>query len=129
MAIEDAVSTILQEDVGVSALVVKRITPMVAPESPVYPCIVYLFVSETVPNAMGKTTDLVRRRLQVDCWGDTPTDAQTLADAVITALDRYSGTAASIVIQDIYRLGVNDIFDFEARKFKRAVDFDVVFEE
>jgi hypothetical protein len=133
--IEDALFTHLSADAGVSALVVARIYPMLAPESPTYPFIVYHAISETVPYAMGGpgSTDVVRRRYQFDCYGVDPTTARKVAAAVTTALDRFSGTViytgGSTMIQDVYRQGINDIFDFEARKFKRAVDLEIIYVE
>lgn len=133
MAIEDGLFAVLSGNTGVNALVgtdPSRIYPVLAPESPTYPYIVYHDISEVVPNAMGSgTTDIVRRRYQFDCYGETDTDCRTLAAAVIAALDRYQGTSSGVVIQDVYRMGVTDIFDFEARKFKRAVDLEIVYTE
>jgi hypothetical protein len=130
--IEDAVYTHLAADSGVAALVVKRIYPGLAPESPTYPLIVFRFISEISHPAMGGDVGIVERRLQVDCWDETATGAQQLGDAVTTALSRFMGTVTytggSTVIEDIYRDGVMDLFDEHARKHQRAVDFKVIYQ-
>ena len=135
--IEDAIFKVLSTTSGVTSIVGSspaRIYPILAPEVPTYPFIVYHAISEVVPNAMGSgTTDVVRRRYQFDCWDKTGTGAQMLADAVTAALDRYQAdvvySGGRTLISDVYRLGVQDIFDFESRKWKRAADLEIVFVE
>ena len=132
MALEDALTTVLAADPGVSPLVAARIFPGVVADNPAYPYISHHVISETTASAMGADVGCLRRRVQVDCFGETATSARTVALAVAAALTRFRGTVnytgGSTVIEDIYRLGVNDNFDFAARKFKRSVDFDVVFD-
>ncbi|MDE2103672.1 MAG: DUF3168 domain-containing protein [Patescibacteria group bacterium] len=131
--IEDAIFTVLSTNAGVVAIVAARIYPALLPQEPIYPALAYTFISESTLPAMGVDMTSVRRRLQVSCWDLTMTGAQALADAVTTALSRYqatvTGTWGSITIDDIYREGIHDLFDEQARKFHRVVDFEVVYEE
>lgn len=130
--IEEALFKLLSTDSGVSAIASTRVYISLMPESPTFPAIVYRMISEKTFPAMGADVGIVRRRMQVDCWGETATDARNLADAVIAALSRYSGTVTytggSTVISDIYRDGVIDLYDEHARKFQRAVDFIVFYQ-
>jgi len=130
--IEEALNTVLEANSAVVALVSGRIYPVLAPEPPQYPFIAYTLASETNYSAMGTDAGTLRRRYQFDCYDKTATGASNLADAVKAALLRYRGTVnytgGSTVIRDIFALGQVDLFDFEARKFKRAVDFDVVYD-
>lgn len=137
--IEDGLFEILSQASAVTAIVGTnpvRVYPLLAPEPPTYPFVAYSLVSETNSSAMGSDTGVLRRRMQMDCYDTTAKGARVLADAVKTALKRYRGTvnygtgptAGSVTIQDIFILGQTDIFDFEAKKFKRAVDLDVVFD-
>lgn len=132
MALEDAVFTLLKDDAGVDALVAGRIYPVLAPEPISYPFIAYHIVSDTSAHAMGQDVGVRRRHVQVDCVDESATGARKLADAVSAALSRFMGTVnytgGSTVIEDVYSLGMNDNFDFEARKFKRSVDFDMVYD-
>lgn len=130
--IEDAIYTHLAANAGVAALVGTRIYPILMPESPTYPAVVYRFLSEITYPAMGADTGITHRRMQVDCWADTRTGAQQLGDAVTSALSRFMGTVSytggSTVISDIYRDGVMDLFDEHSRRFQRAVDFIVMYQ-
>lgn len=133
--IEDALVTIASADAGVSALIgdPPRFYAGLAPEQPTYPYCVYYLISGQTPNAMGQSTDLERRRYQVDCWGKTATDAITLADAIEKAFDRYSGVVNpgpnQTTVQAIFKLGPADVYDEQARRFKRSVDLDVCYQE
>ncbi|MGA9851843.1 MAG: DUF3168 domain-containing protein [Gammaproteobacteria bacterium] len=131
--IEDAIFTVLNTNDGVSALIDGRIYPALLPQEPTYPALTYTFISETPSPAMGADIGIVRRRLQVSCWAVSMTGAQGVADAVTTALSRYMGTVTgdwgSMTIEDVYRMGVHDLFDEQARKFQRAVDFEVIYQE
>src|SRR5690348_2907102 len=121
-------------NVLIGALPDTRFYLVLAPQQPTYPYCVFHLISETVPNAMGPTTDLIVRRYQVDCWAKDQTAAAVLAKAVTDCFDRYSGALtpsgfSQTTIQDIYRKGGTDIFDAEARRFKRSVDLEVWYQE
>lgn len=135
--LEQALFQKLTTDATVGPLVGnERVYPVIAPEPPVYPYICFPLVSQQRYSAMGADVSPRRRRVQVDCYAEDPDQAAALAAAVENALVRFSGTvnwgsgptAGSLVIEDIYQLNLTDLFDFEARKFKRAVDLDIVFD-
>src|SRR5579872_2817870 len=130
--LEQALFIKLTGDSTVNGMVSGRVYPLLAPEPPTYPFIAYTVVSQTRYSAMGADISPRRRRVQVDCYGKTAADARNLAAAVENALVRFQGTVSwtggSLVIEDIYQTGLTDLFDFETRKFKRAVDLDIVFD-
>ena len=131
--IEDAVYTVLSANTGVTGIAANHIYPALLPQEPTYPALTYTFISEVTVPAMGTDIGIVRRRLQISCWDLTITGAQTLADAVTTALSRYQGTVTgswgTLTINDVFREGVHDLFDEQARKFQRAVDFEIIYQE
>lgn len=62
----------------------------------------------------------MRRRLQVNCWGDTYAAATTLADLVRAALDTDTDDIELITAENI-----SDFKDAEASKYRRIVEFFV----
>lgn len=68
-------------------------------------------------------------RFQLDCFARTAEETDTLAAAVRTLLDNYSGTSSSVVIDRIYFDGEHDtvesIEDEGAREdyFRRSQDY------
>jgi hypothetical protein len=76
----------------------------------------------------GGSTGLEEARFQVTCWATSPDGAIALAAAVLTALDGYTGTAGSQVVQFIELINRYDIpnlspADESQREFGKALDF------
>lgn len=101
---EGALFSILSDDATVSGLVGARIYPDVLPQGVLYPALRYQRIS--TPRAQWRTIDTGRSdyanpRFQVDAWALTRSQALTLGQAVLAALDGFRGTAASLTIQAI----------------------------
>jgi len=128
MSSEAAIYTILAADGPTAALVGTRIYPVYAPQAAVQPMVVFTEVSSTRDYSTGGSTGLEVTRFQVTCWATSPDGAIALAAAVLTALDGYSGTAGSQVIQFMELISRYDIpslspADESQREFGKALDF------
>jgi len=77
----------------------------------------YQFISEVNSRHHGGT-DMVRRRLQVSCWGRTYAAAITLADSVKAALDLNQTNIELITAETI-----SDFIDEESALYRRIVEF------
>ena len=130
MAFGDAIYSILNGDATVTAITSSRIYPLRIPQGAALPAITYFIVSGDPFNTRdGAVTDNFDS-FQVSCFTDAnTTDAyktlQSLYDAVLGALERYSGTAASTVIHTITYLGHTDLYEEDAGVYHRAIDFRI----
>lgn len=103
-----------------------------APDSPGSKWVVYHMISDLPHNTKGAASDFNKYRFQVDCYGRTYSDADTLAASVKSAMDEYSGTVSSVVIDHIYfdgeYDGVQSIEEMESRQdfFRRIQDYIVI---
>lgn len=89
------------------------------PQGAAIPGMAYQFISEVnYPSHSG--AGLVRRRLQVACWGTTRAAANTLADSVKSSL-AYNKTN----IELIEPLNLMDFEDPESKLYRRIVEFYV----
>lgn len=79
----------------------------------------YQFISEINMRHHGGS-DMVRRRLQVSCWGRTYAAAITLADSVKAALDLNQTNIELITAETI-----SDFKDVESELYRRIVEFYV----
>lgn len=79
----------------------------------------YQFISE-VPMRHHGGNDMVRRRLQVSCWGRTYASAITLADSVKAALNLNQSNIELITAETI-----SDFIDEKAQLYRRIVEFYV----
>lgn len=98
----EAVYARLAAVTGVTDLVGTRIYGGQAPQNPTAPYVVYQEISQHRPSAMGADVGKVRARVQVDSRAVTYKGAKQLANAVQVALQRYSGTSASIEVSAVF---------------------------
>lgn len=100
--IHDALYSRLSGFAGLTALVSTNIFPRQLPQNVAYPACTYFKVSGPRDSTMGSDSGIVHARFQVSSWGSTVTSAQDVAEQVRKALQRFRGTLASVVIQDIF---------------------------
>ena len=72
------------------------------PQTPSIPAIVFNVESTERQSAMSADTGVVRADISVVCYSTNADDAETLAAQTRAALQRYSGTVASMVILDCF---------------------------
>jgi hypothetical protein len=89
----------------------------------------YRMISNLPYNTKSGVSSFDWYRFQIDIFARTYAECDTLAAAVRTAMDDYSGTASSVVIDRIYFDGewdtVESVEDEEAREdyFRRSQDY------
>ena len=98
---------------------VGAVYPLQMPTGATLPAMVYQFISE-VPTRHHGGADMVKRRLQVACWGKTYAAAVTLGDSVRSALDLNQTNIELITAENI-----SDFKDPEAELYRRIVEFYV----
>ena len=94
-----------------------RVYPVVAPALPTSPFMVYERISAIPQNSMSETASLINSRVQIDVYSQTYSEAQTVAAAVVTAMNGWS-------YQNV-RLMSRDLFDFETRLHGVSADFSI----
>lgn len=122
-----AIYNILVNDVTVSGLTT-RIYPVVAPQNAANPCIVYNIDTTPEDDKDGRPTIFyidVQIDVYTDHGGGGYSDNETLSQAVIDALDRYSGTNNGLVIDTIILEGREDFYDPEAESYRTMIDVRV----
>jgi hypothetical protein len=107
-----------------------RVYPQIGPQGAAYPFVAYeVFDGERYP-CMGSDGDIVRPRVRLHLWDDDNAGAHSLDAQVRAALQRFSGSAGGVVIDDIFIIpGGQDIWDEEARAWHLVRDFDVICRE
>ena len=96
-----AIYSILSSDSDVNAIVGTRIYPQVAAQGAAFPFLVYVLqdTSPSYTKSGVSTLDEVRYDIVAAC--ETYAQASDLTNKVRTALDRYTGTVAGVVIDSI----------------------------
>lgn len=120
---------LLTTDAGVSALVGNRVFPAVMEQGVTMPAICYTIISAGRISALIQDTDLVETLVQVDCYSETYPQARDVHQAVRAAMQRYQGTNAGIVIDDVVVEDERDIREEETKLFRTSVDYLFTFRE
>ena len=102
MIIGDAIYNILSNAAPLTALVGTKIYPVSAPQTTAFPFVVYSIGGGNVTDQKDGSSPIDDNGLEIDCYAKSYRDAHGVANAIRTALDDYSGTAAGIVIRRIY---------------------------
>lgn len=123
--LEEALVSALEGHAGLSALIGSRIYPLMIPQGAALPAVTYQRVSGERIHAMVDDPGLASPRIQVDAWGSTYASAKAVAAQVIDCLQRWSGTAETVVVQDSYFQGDQDIYDPETERWQVSMDFIV----
>jgi len=121
--IEDAIYSKLSGTSGITALVGRRIYPVVLPQKCKLPAITYDKVSDPQIHTMGSESNPCHPRFTIHVWGETLKNVIDIAEQVKTALKYYTGTIASMIIQRIYYDNETDIYEPQTETYHRALDF------
>lgn len=91
MTIETDFYAALSADPGVTALVGDDVYNLRVPEETTTPFVWFQTVAGTAYNVLNGAPSIERKLIQVNCIGRTPDQAQSVAEAVKTALQGYTG--------------------------------------
>lgn len=118
--------TFLNAQAGITALITTRIYPLKLPQSVVLPCLSFQLVSEPREYTLDKAS-IPNALVQFDCWGTTYLEANTLADALATVLDAYTGAVGSITSLGFIQRSRQDIYESETNEFRVSLDYSFMY--
>lgn len=104
--LDAAIYQLLTGHPEIAAVAGTRVYPSRAPDEATLPYLVYLDMAE-IDRArdLDGVGGLRQARVQVDAWASTATGAKRLGDAVVAALEDYTGTIAGVTIADVELIG------------------------
>lgn len=102
MNAEKALFAMLAADSPLTAIIGTKKYPAIVPIGTALPFLRYSVVATTRQRAAVSNPGLVNVLFQIDCFADNYLASKTLANAVRAALERKSGTYASVTVQDVY---------------------------
>ena len=130
MGLEAAIVTTAEAHAGLTALIGTtpntRLYPAVSAQRRTFPCVTYRVVSETREEAMGTTSDIVRRRVEFqvhDNSANAYSDVVDVSAQLVSCFNRFSGTVSGFVIHEAFIDSVQDLgYDLDPDVYTRAVD-------
>lgn len=123
MAAEAALAQRLLSATGVTALVGTRVEPLLLPDNASYPSVVYRTFDREPTSTFADDVALSATSIEVESYGTTYASARATADAVKSALQRWSGTVAGIVVDHVFYEDETADYDSEARVFVISQDY------
>ncbi len=123
--VHDAIYGILVADSTVTDEVSTRIYPVASPQETTNPCIIFDVSSQEPIYSKDGAAGVTKSFVQLDVIvNDSPREGYRIAGVVKTALDQYSGTIASVVIDNIQFDGIDDAgFDSERNEYQISSGF------
>ena len=125
MSAESSLRAALLAAPAVSALVGTRVYPMLLPQNPTLPAIVFQRISAVPDHLLGEQGWRAPCRVQLSLWAATYDAMRTLTIAVEAALRGYSGSGLRLV----RLLNLTDDYEPETKLYRMIADFRVIPEE
>lgn len=96
-----AIYSILTGDSDVNAIVGTRVYPQIAAQEAAFPFVVYVLQDTSPSDTKSGVSTLDEVRYDIVVASETYAEASDLTNKIRTALDRYTGTVAGVVIDSI----------------------------
>jgi L-2-hydroxyglutarate oxidase LhgO len=130
MTIPATLRAILLADATVSGLVSTRVYPVKLPQSPTMPAMVITLVGGQDVISHSGPAGVENPTFQIDFYGETYSQMDSLYEAGKDALNGYSGLINGQNVQGIFLVQKRDLpYDDDASLYRRTVDFSIWNEE
>ncbi len=127
--IQQAIFSQLTNFAGLSALIAARAYPLMLPQNPTLPAVVYQIISNEREELHGGQTGDARPRFQITCWAATQAAVAAVATQVRLAVMSMAASVASVTIKGTYNAGETHIYEPDTKRYGVALDFFVAHEE
>lgn len=128
-AASDGVYAYLQTLPGFTALAGDRVYPVVAPQEPVKPFVVYEEISLLPDRTVDGMLDRTRARIRFSCYSGSYTEAKAIARQIRLAFKDYKGAMGGTNVTDSGFLNEADIWEPDSELFGIAVDVSITSED
>lgn len=121
--LQEGIYNLLTNTPAITSLIGPRITFVVLPTNPTFPCLTVTdisMVTESLLQGPGSTF----KRIRFDCWGRLYTDAKNLQKALHALFDGFTGTLSDgTVIQETSLGNEIDFYESDNRVYRSMTEF------
>jgi len=125
MSIEADMVTYILTLTSITDIIGARIYYQKLPEVPTLPAIVYNRISSPRSRTHDGDSNLSKPRIQYSCWGETPENVMSLADAFEDEFKSFSGTAGSSTVYATIVENRLSLIDEESKFYHIPIDLMV----
>ncbi len=101
MEIEEALTTYLLAQTGLTSLIDRRLHSDYLPERATYPAVVWINVSDVKLHSLSGQLSLTSPMIQYTAYATTKAQAKTVANQLTLALNDFQGTMSGVEVQYI----------------------------
>jgi len=112
-----AIYSILTTDSAVSAIVSSRVYPQIAAQGAAFPFVVYVINDITPSDTKSGVSTLDEVRYEILAVAENYAESADLNEKIRTALDRYTGTVAGVVIDSIQFTELDTDYDIASETY------------
>lgn len=123
--IENGIQNRLSGFAGLIALVGTRIYASHLPQTPTFPCVAYRKVGGMPRQLLSASTTMYDTDIEIGCFAKSYDSANSVAEQVVSALHRYSGTNDSVVIVDCVLNNISNDYESELEIFEVTLSFKI----
>lgn len=106
-----------------------RLYPLHLPQKPTYPAATYqVITANSLPTSNGLSAPK-EWRVQIDAWGESYSQADTLAREIRAALDGYRGAAGSAFIQVSMLVNWMEMYEDGLDVYRVSQDYEITYTE
>lgn len=121
-----AIYNLLKDDASVGALIGDRIYPGIIPDGVTYPAVTYSELSQVFDETKDGPLPTGQHGFDVDIYAYEYAGAQSIASAIKSALDWYTGTVNTVVIERIRLIDQTDLpYEDEKELFHIAQEYSI----
>lgn len=124
-AVETAVRDRIVTTEPAKTKVGSRVHPLVLPQTPTLPAVVYRRISIDPTHSHDGASDLDRSRVQVDAWADTYAEAREAAVAIRVTLDGQRGMWSGLWVSGVLLDGGDDHYEDEVAMWRARMDYRI----
>lgn len=126
MNILQALRAHLAAQASVTARVGSRIYPLILPQDPTYPAITYSPIGTRRAPTFDGAPSLIGSEIEIDAWGQTLADAETLGGILEGLLENFCGVFGAVDGLRIYQVLIDadvTVFETEPAAYRRSLLF------
>lgn len=131
--LEEALTTYLLAQSGLTSLISRKLYPEEMPQGTVLPAVTHIGISDIKLHTLTGQLKIERPVLQYTAYAYTKAEAKAVAEQLKTALSDYQGTLSGVVIQKIELQ--NEITNMETssdgtvKVYTKDLEFEITYEK
>lgn len=126
--IEQGIQQLIATDQRFTSIASTRLYPVLLPTDSPLPAATYQVISVTPLYSLDTRVNLTKMRLQIDTWSSDYSDAKTLAAAIVSILDNFTGALPDgTSVLGIQARTSSDLFEPKALMYRTLLEFNIQF--